>query len=225
MLRLFSSRAEVAPQPSPNVGAQPSPDVGAPLPDPLRTLARQAIARNAEAERTLLAALGPALLRTVRGVFGAGHPELEDALQEVMVAVHEALPTFRGECKTTHFACRVAFRTSMNIRRRARYRAHYTPPTAPDELAERVPGDETPEQALAAEQRRKVLRELLDELPNAQSEALGLHIVLGFSVEETAAATGVPRNTVRSRLRAALAALRARLSTSDEWRRALEEGA
>jgi RNA polymerase sigma-70 factor (ECF subfamily) len=217
MLRLFSSRPDLAPPPRPGVGE--------PVPDPLRILARQAIARDAEAERTLLIALGPALLRTVRGVLGAGHAETEDALQEVMVAVHEALPTFRGECKTTHFACRVAFRASMNIRRRARYRAHYTPPTAPDELADRCPGEQTPEQALAAEQRRQALRELLDELPSVQSEALGLHIVLGFSIDETAAATGVPRNTVRSRLRAALAALRGRLSTSDECNEVLEEGA
>jgi DNA-directed RNA polymerase specialized sigma24 family protein len=55
----------------------------------------------------------------------------------------------------------------------------------------------------------------LDELPPAQSEVLALHIVLGYSVEETAAATSVPVNTVRSRLRAALAALRSRVTTGD----------
>ena len=43
-----------------------------------------------------------------------------------------------------------------------------------------------------------------------QAEVLALHTMLGHSVAETAAVTRVPVNTVRSRLRAALAALRER---------------
>ena len=46
------------------------------------------------------------------------------------------------------------------------------------------------------------------ELPEIHSEVLALHIVLGFTIEETAAALSVPINTVRSRLRRALASLR-----------------
>jgi RNA polymerase sigma-70 factor (ECF subfamily) len=52
---------------------------------------------------------------------------------------------------------------------------------------------------------------LLDELPDSQAEALALHVVLGMSVDETAAVVGAPRNTVRSRLRHALATLRERI--------------
>jgi RNA polymerase sigma-70 factor (ECF subfamily) len=172
--------------------------------------------REAEAERALLVALGPALLRTVRSVLGYGHPETEDALQEVMIAVHEALPGFRGECKMQHFACRVAFQTTMNIRRRARYRSHFTPASPPDEVAALMCDKETPERALAAARRREVLRRALGDLPRAQSETLGLHAILGYSVDETAAAMGVPRDTVRSRLRSARAGLRARFQGSED---------
>jgi RNA polymerase sigma-70 factor (ECF subfamily) len=61
---------------------------------------------------------------------------------------------------------------------------------------------------LAAARRRAALRRLLSELPELQAEVLALHTVLGYTVEETAAVTGAPLNTVRSRLRAALSALR-----------------
>jgi RNA polymerase sigma-70 factor (ECF subfamily) len=179
-------------------------------------LAMPAKHREAEAERALFVALGPALLRTVRSVLGFGHPDTEDALQEVMLAVHAALPGFRGECKMQHFACRVAFQTTMNIRRRARYRSRFTPASPPDEVAALMCDEQTPERALAAARRREVLRRALGELPRAQSEALGLHAILGYSVDETAAATGVPRDTVRSRLRSALAGLRARFQGSQD---------
>jgi RNA polymerase sigma-70 factor (ECF subfamily) len=52
------------------------------------------------------------------------------------------------------------------------------------------------------------LRQLLSDLPELQAEVLALHTMLGYTVEETAQVTGAPVNTVRSRLRAALAALR-----------------
>jgi RNA polymerase sigma-70 factor (ECF subfamily) len=55
------------------------------------------------------------------------------------------------------------------------------------------------------------LRSLLSELPEEQAETFALRIVLGYSLEEVAAATGVPLNTVRSRMRRAREVLKARL--------------
>jgi RNA polymerase sigma-70 factor (ECF subfamily) len=77
------------------------------------------------------------------------------------------------------------------------------------------------ERALAA-RRRIVLRDLCDALPHAQSEALILHCVLGFTVEEIADAGQIPPNTVRSRLRIAKEALRARIVRDPTLREALE---
>ena len=212
MLALLQRRIGVAARPG---------DLAPSLGDAFAGMARR---RDAAAEDALLVALGPGLLRTIRSVLGVGHPDTDDALQEVMIAVHEALPKFRGECTTSHFACRIAFRTSMNIRRRARYRAHYTPPSAPDEVTALARDPQTPEHALAAARRRETLRELLAELPCGQSEALGLHAILGYSIDETAAAMGVPRDTVRSRLRSALAFLRERLAGSEDLLDAVGDG-
>jgi RNA polymerase sigma-70 factor (ECF subfamily) len=52
----------------------------------------------------------------------------------------------------------------------------------------------------------------LDDLPEAQREAFVLQQEGGLSVEEIAAATGVNRETAKSRLRYALAKLRAALA-------------
>jgi RNA polymerase sigma-70 factor (ECF subfamily) len=62
------------------------------------------------------------------------------------------------------------------------------------------------------ERRRAVLRRLLDDLADEQAEALALRVVLGWSLDEIAAATGAPVNTVRSRLRLAKEALRRRIA-------------
>ncbi len=199
-------------QRSPRDIAGETPRDGAP-PDPLKSLVSAAVHGDSNAERTLLVSVGPSLLRAVRGVLGQAHPDVEDTLQDAMAALHAALPAFRGECGTLHFACRVAVQTALNARRRAAYRSRHTPSVSPDELSE-LPGDDrSPAEAQAAATRRAALRQLLDELPSIQAEALVLHVVLGYSIDETARAVGSPRNTVRSRLRTALAALRARVDT------------
>jgi RNA polymerase sigma factor (sigma-70 family) len=59
--------------------------------------------------------------------------------------------------------------------------------------------------------RRELLRELLEDLPEEQAEALTLRVVMGWSLEEVAQASGAPVNTVRSRVRLAKEALRARI--------------
>jgi RNA polymerase sigma-70 factor (ECF subfamily) len=55
------------------------------------------------------------------------------------------------------------------------------------------------------------LRTLLEELPEIQAETFALRVALGYSMQEVAAATGAPVNTVRSRLRLAREALRRRI--------------
>ena len=205
MLRLLRSQRPKGSPHEPSSGAEPA--------DPLKSLVAATLRGDRAAERTLLVTLGPALLRAVRGVLGATHPEVEDVLQEAMTAVHTALGDFRGECGTRHFACRVAVQTALNARKRAGYRSRHTPSLAPDEISELARDERSPAEEHAATARRNALRNLLDELPAAQAESLALHVVLGYSVDETARAMRTPRDTVRSRLRTALATLRARVDT------------
>jgi RNA polymerase sigma-70 factor (ECF subfamily) len=183
--------------------------------DPLRALASSAASGDGGAQRSLLVSLGPTALRVVRSVLGVGHSDVDDVLQESMAAVYLALPSFRGDCSVLHFACRIVVQTAMNARRRAGYRSRLTPIFAPDDLAELVQNETSPVDSLGAARRREALRQLLCDLPAVQAEVLALHTMLGYSVEETAASTGAGVNTVRSRLRNALAALRAKLQADD----------
>ena len=72
-------------------------------------------------------------------------------------------------------------------------------------------GHEQPERRLERKQHAAALLQLLDSLPAAQREAFVLQQEGELSVEEIAAATGVSRETAKSRLRYALAKLRAEL--------------
>jgi RNA polymerase sigma factor (sigma-70 family) len=178
------------------------------LVDPLRALATLAANGDKRAQRTLLVELGPSLLRTARAILGAQNPEAEDALQESMAALVSALPGFRGECTVRHFSSRVALQTALKVRRRARLRTKYVAVAVGDELTDIASLELSPVEQSQARRRREALRELLLELPEIHSEVLALHIVLGFTIEETAATLSIPVNTVRSRLRRALASLR-----------------
>jgi RNA polymerase sigma factor (sigma-70 family) len=186
--------------------------------DPLASAASAAGAGDAAATATLLTAVGPVLLRAVRGVLGPAHPDVEDVLQEASIALLRALPTFRGECSVAHFAGRVATLAGMVARRRwqVRVRVHGD---MPDDVGTI---DGSPSTHALAARRRAILRALLDELPEPQAEALVLHCVLGHTTDEIAATAGAPLNTIRSRLRLAKEALRARIAADPHLRDALE---
>ena len=190
--------------------------------DRLAVLARTAAAGNAAALRTLVASVTPALLRAVRGVLGARHPDVEDVVQEAALAIVQALPGFRFESTVLHFSCRVAVFTALAARRRFKVRGEglHDELSAVDELE--VGGAERPDDHLAAARRRVLLRELCADLPDAQAEALILHVVLGFTIEEVADAAEVPANTVRSRLRLCKDALRTRIASDARLQELLE---
>jgi RNA polymerase sigma factor (sigma-70 family) len=172
--------------------------------DPLRALASSAAGGDLRAQRTLFVELGPSLLRTARAILGPRHPEVEDVLQESMVA----LSRFRGECTTRHFASRIAVQIALNVRRRTRLRAKYVALIPDEELDDVASLEASPAERSDSARRREILRELLCKLPEIHAEVLAMHVVLGCTVEETSLTLGVPPNTVRSRLRRALATLR-----------------
>jgi RNA polymerase sigma factor (sigma-70 family) len=184
-------------------------DAAAPV-DRLAGLVRE-VGRDPAALRTLVAAVMPAILRAVRGVLGVHHLEVEDVAQEAALALVEALPGFRFEATVLHFASRIAVFKALAARRRMRVRGEGRHDAIDDEQPPIADQRSAPDESVAAARRRDILRELCDELPPAQSEALILHVMLGFSVEEVADTTQVPANTVRSRLRLAKQALRKRV--------------
>ena len=163
---------------------------------------------DADAVAALVRGVGLRMLRVVRQVLGTRHPEAEDVMQDAVFGLLEALPHFRGQSSVLHFASRVALLTAMNARRRLRLRERHASELPPEGLDGFEAPESCPVSDLHARRRRKAVERLLGELPPAQAEALGMHLILGFTIAETAEACGVPPNTVRSRLLAAKTALR-----------------
>jgi RNA polymerase sigma-70 factor (ECF subfamily) len=192
-------------------------------PDELWPLARAASAGDVVALRTLLTRVAPTLLRVVRRVTGAQHPEVEDVTQECAVEFVEALQRFRGESSVQHFASRVALRVAMNARR-GRLASKRSAPELELVDADEAAGAQTPPDEQAASRAcLELARGLCDELPLQQAEALALHCVLGYTMSEVATICCAPLETVRSRLRAGKAALMARARMEPRLRELLEE--
>lgn len=196
----------------------PEPEAGQPteapprVADDLATIVHAARRGSRGAIRTLITAVGPAILKTLRRLLGSHYPELEDVAQECLLAFVTALAGFRNECSTVHFACRIAVHTGLKRRRADSTRVPVAAADLDPEDLELPDGDRTPLESAVSAQRRALLRQLLGELPEAQAEALALHLMLGHSIEEVAAAVGAPGNTVRSRIRLGKEALRARIA-------------
>ncbi|MGE0323104.1 MAG: RNA polymerase sigma factor [Polyangiaceae bacterium] len=164
-------------------------------------LVERAVAGELDAITELLRDLGPLVARTVRVILG-NHADADDVVQQSFVALIRSLPQYRAESNLATYTSRITTRTALAARRRERRRAEVHESYAlaqPEQLV-------SPREEVASH-----IHALLDELVEEQAETLALRTVLGFSIDEIAEAMEVPRNTVKSRLRLAKAALRERL--------------
>ncbi len=175
-------------------------------------LVERVLAGDDGAAQRVLEFVGPAVLRTIRGMVGRRDPEVDDLVQDSLVGLLKALPAFRGDSRLRTFATRIATKIAMSCLRR-RYRR--SEPVRGDLSAVQGPVDL--EAALMAEQRVALARVELARLPRSQGEALMLRWMLGHSLAEVAAITGAPVNTVRSRLRLGRNALTERLREHPRW--------
>ena len=185
-------------------------------------LVRRVVAGDRKATRSLLGAVGPAMLRAIRKVLARSTHEVEDVAQEAMEAFVAALPSFRSECPVLHFARRIAVLTALANRRRLDLRAQWAADLPQETAPEGIAAGPSPAEALFLRGRREALEALLDDLPANQAEVLVLHAALGFTIDEIAGSTGRAAETIRSRLRLAKQALRDRIQANPELSEILE---
>ncbi len=190
--------------------------------DPLLPLVDGVRAGDRAATRRLLYALAPTVRQVAAGTLGHGHRDLDDVAQECLVAVVRALASFRGECRVRHYAARIAVRIAREAR--ARRRRLDAPLTEHDDGAHAPDDGDAPRPDTdAARARRSALwTRLLATLPEAQAEALLMRVVLDYTLDEIADATGAPVNTIRSRVRLAREALREQLERNPRYADLLE---
>ena len=99
-------------------------------------------------------------------------PEAEDVAQDVMLRVHHALRSFRGEATFGSWIYRIAFNQALNVKARARYRAPHVSDRA---LATTPSQDRGPYDQLQDERRHRAVLACVGELPELYQSALRLY--------------------------------------------------
>jgi RNA polymerase sigma-70 factor (ECF subfamily) len=144
------------------------------------------------AMETLMRLHNRTLYRTARAIL-RDDAEAEDAVQEAYLQAYRKLSTFRGESKLSTWLVRIA--ANAALMRRRRNPAPAEAPEQPEAISE-APG---PQDDAERAQMRRLLEAHIDALPDGYRAVFVLRAVEEFSVEETAAALGIPHATVRSR--------------------------
>lgn len=155
---------------------------------------------------------------------GAG---AEDLTQEVFLRVVERASAFKHEAKFTTWLYAIARNLCIDALRRASHRQHPSldePNAQGVALADQL-GDSHPdaggERAAGSREMGERIKQALQRLPDEQREVFLLREVANLPFQEIAEVTGVPENTVKSRMRYALERLQESLGDYEEIARAL----
>lgn len=158
------------------------------------------------------------LYRTARSIV-RDDAEAEDVLQDAYLLAYRSLSRFRGDASLSTWLTRIVVNEAIARLRKTTRRAkvisldcdmEYAPRTSePEAAAER--SDQPDQTAMRAEARRLIERKI-DDLPEAFRTVFVLRVLEEMSVEDVAAALGIPEATVRTRHFRARSMLREALS-------------
>lgn len=143
-----------------------------------------------------------AALHRLAGAFTETAADRDDLFQEMVLAIWQALPNFRGESSARTYLFRIAHNraTAFLVRRRI-------VPMKPDEellLADPRPN---PEKQIGAQQERRQLLSAVRRLPLVYRDVIALALE-GLSYREIAEVLGVSETNVGVRMNRARAGLR-----------------
>jgi RNA polymerase sigma-70 factor, ECF subfamily len=153
--------------------------------------------------------------------FSGQRARAEDLLQETWLKVVRSAREYEPRAKFTTWLYTIARNLCVDSARKESYRQTESleaPATARESdagrpLGEALPdGGASPERGAHAARLRPLLERALAELPEEQREVFVLREYSGIAFKEIAEVTGVPENTVKSRMRYALEGLRRRLA-------------
>lgn len=179
-----------------------------------RLLLAQIATGDEEALRQLYLAYRPRLRRYLWHQLAGDNASVEDALQEVFLAVWRTSGGYRGEARVSTWLYQIARYVALGVRRR-HARQPDALPLDLDEDDDHLPYGQLDAQNWSAsndscERRaldRVALRDALARLSPRHREALTLVFQHGFSPQEVAQILDVPAGTVKSRISYARKAL------------------
>ena len=154
----------------------------------------------------------------------------EDLVQEVFVRVVQKAATFKHEARFTTWVYAIARNLCIDHLRKMSLRRHPSldqatgkerdRPTLADRLADSHPSTAADRSVISADIGERIIS-AVEELPSEQREVFLLRQVGKVPFKDIATMTGVPENTVKSRMRYALERLQEALSEYEEYARAL----
>jgi RNA polymerase sigma-70 factor (ECF subfamily) len=156
-------------------------------------------------------------------------PQLaEDVVQESFVRVVQNAPDFKHEARFTTWIYTITRNLCIDQLRKRALRKHPSldesrgeegdGPTLGEQTAD--PRASVEREATGTELKERIAR-AVDTLPDEQREVFLMREIANLPFKEIAEITGVPENTVKSRMRYALERLQEALSEYEEYARAL----
>ncbi len=136
--------------------------------------------------------------------------DTEDVVQEVFLAAHRSLATYRGDSRFSTWLHRIAVNRALNHRDRMSEKVRRDSRPLEDESGplEIPDGSSSPLRELEMKELKRKLSECMERIPPAWRAVLALKVEGSLSYEEIAGAVGIAVGTVRSRLARARLALR-----------------
>jgi RNA polymerase sigma-70 factor (ECF subfamily) len=157
------------------------------------------------------------LYRTARAIL-KDDEAAQDAVQEAYVAAFHHVADFRGDARLATWLTRIVVNEALQaLRRTRREQVVVLFDEPPEERADAAALPESlapgsPEKTMLRAEMRRLIERKIDELPDGYRTVFVLREVEDLTVDETAAALGIPAATVRSRLFRAKARLREALA-------------
>jgi RNA polymerase sigma-70 factor, ECF subfamily len=173
------------------------PTIFSASPTPDLLLARRAAAGQAGAWDEILGLYGERLYNLAFQFAGSG-PEAEDLTQEIFLRLFQNLRRYRGEAPLVAWALRLSRNLCIDHYRRMREERRSV--AVSEEILKHFPAGDDPQAEAQRRQEVAAVYRALEEMPEAVAEVVLLRDLQGWSLEETAAALGVPVGTVKSRL-------------------------
>ena len=162
----------------------------------MATLARQTEPERRAMFLRLIVEYQPALQR-LAGVYASAPQDREDIVQEIAVALWQAIPAFRGEASERTWLYRIAHNTAITVTGKLRRKARSE--SSLEEEFEPPSGTEPEDQRLIREEKRRWLLRAIRELPLLDRQILALHLE-DLSHKEIADVTGMSEGATATRL-------------------------
>lgn len=159
-----------------------------------------------------------AVFRYICGYLPGTGGQAEEALQEVFLKMIQATPRYKPTAKFTTWLYQIVRNYCIDVVRKNKYR-QAIPLDEPlyedgNTVAEMIPDQKkpAPDRSVYNLEARRLLRRAIRELPQEQREVFLMRVTLDLRFHEIATMVGCSVNTIKSRMRYALAHLQESLA-------------